>query len=143
MNLLPRLTQNNFTRLILAGIFKMLKLKKLSTNYDYASYKKSKDYNIRRIIVDIKKTSLRGYFSSMHNVLFDPVDVDFDNLVVSSKNILMIHGEKDRVFPFKRIKNLAEQKDIKFIPIPNSNHLPVFNAVDTLAEIIFIEIIMR
>jgi len=143
MDLLPRLARNNLTKVLLKVFFRISILRKVSANYDYGSYKNSSDYNAKRIFIDIKYTSFKGYFASMYNLLFLPVDEDYNKLLESGKNILMIHGEKDKVFSFSRIEKQAELKDIRFISIPNSNHLPVFNAVDILSEILFLELILK
>ncbi len=140
---LYRLFQNSLTRNFMKLFFKKMSFKKPSGNFDYAAFKNSSDHNIRRLLIDIKSTSLRGYSASVHNLLFSPVDEIFKQLVESGINILMIHGEKDRVFSIKCIRRAAEQRDIKFIGIPGSNHLPVFNAARELAEIIFLEAIMK
>jgi len=137
------LFQNSLIRNLLKQIFKITSLNKPSINYDYAAFKNSSDHNIRRIFIDIKSTSLKGYIASLNNVLFSPIDDDFKDIIGSKKNILMIHGEKDKVFSINCLKKVAESRDIRFISIPDSNHLPVFNAVDELAEIIFLEVIMK
>ncbi len=140
---LYRLFQNSAARSFLKLFFKKTSFNKPSGNFDYASFKNSSDHNIRRLLIDIKNTALRGYSASVYNLLFYPVDEDYKHLVESGINILMIHGEKDRVFSIKCIRRAAEQRDIKFIGIPGSNHLPVFNAARELAEIIFLEAIMK
>lgn len=141
--LLFKLIYNKITRDSLKLLFRKYNLTKLSENFDYDTFKNSSDYNIQRIFIDIKNTSLKGYFASLYNLLFSPIYDDFENLLKSKKDILMIHGEKDRVFSFDLVRKQAELYNVKFIGIPNTNHLPVFNAVDTLAEIIFLEVIVK
>ena len=55
----------------------------------------------------------------------------------------LIKRVKYKWFSVNIVKKQAELQDIKFIGIPNTNHLPVFNAVDPLAEIIFLEVIIK
>ena len=141
--LMFKLVHNKITRNSLKLLFRKYNLSKLSENFDYDAFRDSSDYNIQRIFIDIKNTSLKGYFASLYNLLFSPIYDDFENLLKTKRNILMIHGEKDRVFSFNIVKKQAELQDIKFIGIPNTNHLPVFNAVDPLAEIIFLEVIIK
>ncbi|MCK5198532.1 MAG: alpha/beta fold hydrolase, partial [Spirochaetales bacterium] len=113
--------RNSVIRNSLKLIFKITSLNKPSINYDYAAFKNSSDHNIRRIFIDIKSTSLKGYIASLNNVLFSPIDDDFKDIIGSKKNILMIHGEKDRVFSINCLKKMAESRDIRFIGIPGSN----------------------
>ncbi len=141
--LLFKLIHNKITRDSLKLLFRKYNLTKLSENFDYNEFRNSSDYNIQRIFIDIKNTSLKGYFASLYNLLYSPIYNDFESLHKLKKDILMIHGEKDRIFSFDLVRKQAELHNIKFIGIPNTNHLPVFNAIDVLAEIIFLEVIVK
>ncbi|MCK5282601.1 MAG: alpha/beta fold hydrolase [Nanoarchaeota archaeon] len=134
------LIRNKVMQKSLKLLFKKVKLPKNLINYDYKAYQKSADYNMRRIFVDIKNTSLKGYFASLYYLSFDSIYDDFQKLLHQKTKIIMIHGKKDRVFPYKEIEEKAKKGDVKLVMLPESNHLPVLNSSGKLAEIILGEL---
>ncbi len=102
--------------------------------------KKFLDYNIIRLLLDIKNTSFRGYFSSLYVLILNTSSEDFLELLHKKTKVIMVHGKKDRVFPYKGIKKNAKEKNVKLFTLAKSNHLPVFNAYDKLAKIILKEL---
>ncbi|MCK5450070.1 hypothetical protein KAI32_04335 [Candidatus Pacearchaeota archaeon] len=115
-------------------------LSKNSINYNYDGYKNSSDFNVKRIFLDIKNTSFKGYFVSIYHLTFHPVCKDFQKLLLEETKITMIHGKKDSVFPYGKIKRMTKEKNIKLITISDSNHLPLLNSTKKLSQIIFGEL---
>jgi pimeloyl-ACP methyl ester carboxylesterase len=100
-------------------------IKKTGGHIDYKKYKDSGDWNVRRTIADVSNTGLRSYlFSSYHAYKFDMEDY-LEKIKVP---ILVIHGDKDTIFPIssgRRMHNLI--KNSKFVVFKGSDHIIVLN----------------
>ncbi len=100
----------------------------------YAKYEKSGDFNPKRIGSDILHTSPKSYLYISREI----VNFDFSHKLSNiQNNVLLIHGEKDRVFPlhiaFSLQKKLAH---CKLAVIKGGNHLTVLNKKTEVIEII-------
>ena len=135
-----KIVQNKVMQKTLKLLFKNTKFNKTLINYDYKEFKKSSDYNARRIFLDIKNTSLKGYFASLYYLSFNSIEKDFQELLQKKTKIVMIHGKKDKIFPYENIKKEVKNKNIKLVSLSESNHLPVFNSRGELVKIILSEL---
>lgn len=100
----------------------------------YAKYKKSGDFNPIRICSDIFHTSPKSYLYISREV----VNINFSKQIPAIKQpVLLIHGEKDRVFPIKIAKELQKNlKNSKLETIKQANHLLVLNSNPELIKLI-------
>jgi len=92
---------------------------------DYSRFKNSGDWSISRNFADIPNTGVRVFLYC----LSQSYKFDRENIL---KNIhvptLIIHGEKDSIFPVSNGKKMAaEIKNSKLILLPNANHILVLN----------------
>ncbi|MFH1505513.1 MAG: MJ1255/VC2487 family glycosyltransferase [archaeon] len=134
-----KIVQNKATRKSLTALFKISRTRKKLNNYDYKRWKKSADINLARLFIDIKKTSLKGYFGSLYTMTFDSAHEDF--LKLNEKgSVVLIHGKKDRIFPYKKLRKSLKGKKGRLITINRSNHLPVFNSIGPLSKLLVKEV---
>jgi pimeloyl-ACP methyl ester carboxylesterase len=101
---------------------------------DYSKYLKTGDWNARRIIADLKMTSLRVYlFSLMQSYEFDSEDF----LGEIKIPCLMVHGKKDSIFPMENSILMAEKiKDSKLVLLDKADHIVVLNNFKEVSEAI-------
>lgn len=94
-------------------------------HFDYAPYKKARDWNIGMTFSDIRLTGLRAYlFSSLRtfDVTYDDL---FSKIVVPT---LLIHGRKDSIFPIKN--SITMEKNIphaQMVILEDGDHIIVVN----------------
>lgn len=100
----------------------------------YAKYENSGDFNPRRIGSDVLHTSPKSYLYITREI----VNFNFSHkLSKINNNVLLVHGEKDRVFPLKNAFELAKKlPHSKLSIIKNGNHLTVLNKRTELIKII-------
>ena len=80
-----------------------LKTKKTLGQVDYSKYKQTGDWNIPRMKADVFNTGLKSYIYSVnHAYKFNAQDY----LKKLKIPILIIHGDKDTIFPIKSAKKL-------------------------------------
>lgn len=115
----------------LLNFFPHIYLKKYPS---YVKYEKSGDFNAKRISSDIMHTSPKSYLYISREI----VGFDFaDKVSQIQSNVLLIHGEKDRVFPVKIAYELRKKlKHSKLEIIKKANHLLVLNSNQELINII-------
>lgn len=100
----------------------------------YKKYEKSGDFNPRRIGSDFLHTSPRSYLYIAREI----VNFNFAHKLSKIKNnVLLIHGEKDRVFPLKIAFELHKKiNKSKLVVIKKGNHLTVLSKQTQLINII-------
>lgn len=104
-------------------------------NYpSYSKYEKSGDYNAKRIGSDIVHTSPKSYLYISREI----VNFNFaSKLAKVENNVLLIHGEKDRIFPAEIAFELKKKiKNAKLKIIKRANHLIVLNSNSEAIRII-------
>lgn len=97
---------------------------------DYRDFPKNTDFNPSRMYSDIANTGLRTYIHCLRHSL--RVDYEQKARRVDCP-VLLIHGDADRVFPFRHA--LHAQKQIphaRLIRVPKANHVVVLTHVDLL-----------
>ncbi len=128
-----RIIRSTLIQKSLHTLFNALALTEEGDDIDYSRFRNTPDYDIHRIFTDIKNTSLKSYFASLYALSqFSPQDF---KKIAGKIKIIMIHGTKDRVFPYSEIKQKVKKLDVKLISL-NSNHIPVINSVPALARAI-------
>jgi pimeloyl-ACP methyl ester carboxylesterase len=99
---------------------------------DYARYRGTGDWNIRRIAADIYRTSLRVYlycFKHAHDV------PDEQWLKVQNKTHI-IHGTKDSVIPIHNAQALAKKLNCTMTAVSDANHIVVLNNANTIISLL-------
>jgi pimeloyl-ACP methyl ester carboxylesterase len=92
---------------------------------DYSKFLNTGDWDIKRIFVDIRNTSLRVYCYCLWQA--DKIDGD---KMISNLNlpVLIVHGKKDTVFPCSDSARMAKKIPGSRLKIlPNANHILVIN----------------
>lgn len=138
-----RVSQNSFIKYLIYTIFKVAKSNKNLQDFDYKKYKDSQDYDIKRLFMDVKYTSIKGYLGSLYQLLYSSVFDDYKELQRIEMPICLIHGKKDKIFPYNEILHNTKKDKIELIPINKSNHLPVFNSVRELSDILIYKFMKR
>lgn len=102
---------------------------------DYSKYKKTKDWNIRRLLKDILNTGIRIYLYCIRQTYDFNRDIFLKNIHIL---ILIIHGKNDSIFPIKYAYRLHKEiKNSEIAIIDNTDHILVlnnFNEVSTLIQ---------
>lgn len=101
---------------------------------DYAAYKGTGDWNVRRIFADIRNATLRVYlFCNIHVYNFNREDV----WKATNARILIVHGEKDSVVPVDNAIRLSKiMPNSKLEVIKSANHILVLNNEKEISSLI-------
>lgn len=101
---------------------------------DYSKYPRSGDWNIPRMIDDIRNTSMRVYLHCTRQVCeFQRLDL-LDRITVP---VLIIHGKKDTIFPVKNSVMIAKKiKGAQLLLIDNASHSAQQVVMDEAAQAI-------
>jgi pimeloyl-ACP methyl ester carboxylesterase len=92
---------------------------------DYGKYPDSGDWNIPRMIADVGNTTLRVYLYCTRQT-YVPDWEDF--LPEIAKPTLIMHGQKDSIFPVRNSLVMDKKiKDTKLIILPQADHILVLN----------------
>lgn len=100
----------------------------------YQKYENSGDFNPKRIGSDILHTSPKSYLYISREI----INFDFSHKLNKIKNnVILIHGNKDRVFPLPIAFSLQKKlTHCKLIVIKGGNHLTVLNKKADIVKII-------
>jgi pimeloyl-ACP methyl ester carboxylesterase len=125
---------------ILTGIVRYLPFNpKPRGHVDYAPYKNTADWSIKRNLADMKNTGLHAHFFSLRQSLNPKMEYELQKINVPT---LIMHGERDSMVPLKNVLRMSERiKNAEFKSIPNVNHNTARDAVKEISEAIenFIE----
>ena len=123
-----KMPQAKISRMIVNAVTKIrfpIFLKKTRKHLDYSKYLNSGDFNIRRTIADVSNTSLQVFLMcTKQSYLFD-----YENMLGSiDKPVLIMSGEKDKIFPNEYARLMAQKiPNAKIITIKNTDHIIVLN----------------
>jgi len=99
---------------------------------NYKDFPRNTDFNPKRMYGDIANTGLCTYVHCLRHAL----RVDYEKKAGQVDcPVLLIHGDADRVFPFRHA--LHAQKQIphaRLIRVPNANHVVVLTHADLLSR---------
>lgn len=103
---------------------------KAGGHIDYTRFPNTGDWNIPRMIADVGNTTLRVYlYATRQTYDFDGEDI----LGRISIPALIIHGEKDTIFPVKYGVLMAGKiPGAKLVLFEDSDHILVLNKVDRI-----------
>lgn len=109
-----------------AHLFRLLPFSaKIGTHIDYSRFKGSGDWDIPRNLADIPNTSLRVFLYSLNQAYKFDRESTLKDIHVPT---LIIHGEKDSIFPVSNAKKMAAKiKNSKLVLLPTANHILVLN----------------
>lgn len=98
----------------------------------YEQYASNGDFNLRRVVADIRATSLKSYLLCCSNVLaYDATDL----LSLITVPTLVVGGEKDSIFPPAVTRDLARRiVSADYAVIPNANHIVVISMPESLTH---------
>lgn len=105
---------------------------KAGGHIDYARYKNTGDWNVRRMIADVGNTTLRVYLY----VTLQSYTVDREEFLSHIKiPVLLVHGKKDTIFPAENSVFMKEKiKDSELVLIDNTDHIVVLNNFDDVSK---------
>lgn len=97
---------------------------------DYKDFPRNTDFNPKRMYSDIANTGLRTYIHCLRHAL----RVDYERIAGQVDcPVLLIHGDADRVFPFRHaLRALKQIPHARLIRVPHANHVVVLTHVDLL-----------
>ncbi|HEY4694810.1 MAG TPA: alpha/beta hydrolase [Candidatus Nanoarchaeia archaeon] len=102
-----------------------------NNNYtDYNRFTDTADFNLLRILSDIRSCSFKTYAAGIL------VGNHFENKNYQDIKVpsLLIHGEKDMIFPYKPVQSQAhEMSNFKFESLP-TNHITLLNLPDEITK---------
>lgn len=117
---------------LITPILNFFGLKKKFGQVDYSNYKKTGDWNIRRMHADIKNTGLKSYiYSTKHAYGFNA-----ENYLSKIKiPVLIIHGDKDTIFPISSARKMASKiKSSKLVLFKGADHIIPLNYYEKLSK---------
>ena len=106
---------------------------------DYAKYRNTTDWSIRRNYADVKNTTLRVYLHSLKQSLKVNQEYLLEKIKVPT---LIIHGARDTMAPVANSITLSKKiKNSQLMIIPDIDHIVVLNKVKEVSDAIesFIE----
>lgn len=120
--------------------FGILLLKKLpfrghtGKHIDYSRYTNTSDWDIPRMIADIRNTSIQVYLYATKQAC----GFDGENILKELYTpTLIIHGNKDTICPFEYGVIMAKKiSSAKLIIIDEGNHFPIFNNFKEVSQAI-------
>jgi len=101
---------------------------------DYSKYVPTGDWSPRRIIPDLRNTSLRAYIFCMKHIYRLDTDEWWHGLQLP---VLIVHGKKDTMIPVGQAKKLHMlMPNSKLVLLENANHVfPINNVPEVIAAI--------
>ncbi len=101
---------------------------------DYSNYPNSGDWNIPRMIADIRNTSMKTYLHcTRQSCIFDRMNA-LEQITVP---VLIIHGKKDTIFPVNNSVELAKKiQGAKLVLLDNAAHAAQQVVMDDAARAI-------
>lgn len=100
----------------------------------YEQYADSGDFNVRRLIADIRATSLRSYLMCCSQAFSYDATHLLEKITIPT---LVISGEKDSIFPPEVARSIADRiKNADLTIVPEANHIIVISKPHDIAEII-------
>lgn len=101
---------------------------------DYTGYRPTGDWTLRRIIADVRQTSLRVYAYCLCNVFRADLDPWWQDIRVRS---LFVHGARDSVIPLESAQRLhALVRDSRLVVLADANHILPVNDPEDIAALI-------
>jgi len=112
---------------------------KIGGHIDYSKYKNTGDWNIRRMLADIRNTSLRIFLYCLKQLYKFDRESFLDKINIP---VLIMHGKSDTIISVKNSVIIAKRiSHSKLILLDNTDHIIVLNNFPEVSEAIenFIE----
>jgi pimeloyl-ACP methyl ester carboxylesterase len=107
-------------------------IKKKGSHVDYSKYMMTGDWNIPRMIADIRNTTLRIY---LYGTLQSYYVNSYDFLPKIKQQTLIIHGAKDTIFPLNHAQEMSRAiKNCKMIVLGKADHILVLNYFEIISK---------
>lgn len=105
---------------------------RVGKHIDYSRYPMSGDWNIPRMMADIKNTGLDIYlYCSKQSYHFDH-EAHLEKIHIP---VLLIHGKKDTIFPFENATIMAKKiPEARLMLIDKADHILVLNHFDAITN---------
>lgn len=101
---------------------------------DYSKYPNTKDWNIRRVIADVRSVGLKTYLWSTKQAYKFNAESFLDKIKIP---VLLIHGKKDSIFPYTNSLEMNRKiKNSKLIILEDIDHILVLNKTQEICKII-------
>ncbi len=114
------------------GLFPFLK--RVGGHLDYARYKNTGDWNVRRIFADVSNTGLHAYFYCLKQLYGFNRENRLEEIHVPT---LIIHGTKDSMVPYQHsVEATKKIAGAKLIILQNANHILILNNFPEVAQAI-------
>lgn len=117
------------------SILKRLPSSKLPGNHvDYSLYPNGGDWDIQRIVADVRNTTLRVYLYATRQAYYFDAENFLKDIHIP---VLIVHGQNDTIFPFKYGALMSDKiQGSKFVLLKDANHVLVLNKIkDIIKEI--------
>lgn len=107
---------------------------KVGGHVDYSRYKNTGDWNIRRMIADIRNTGLKVYlYCTKQSYKFDRESF-LEQIKIP---VLIVHGKNDTIFPVEGSRIMAGKiKNSQLVLLDNADHIIVLNNFTEVSEAI-------
>ena len=110
-----------------AGLLSNLHMRTLGSRTDYSRYTPASDWDLRRIVADVRHTGLRSYIFSFRHIAMKDRDAEWAELHLP---ILLIHGTRDSYIPVRFAEELQKKlPHAKLHLIEGGNHILPLNHV--------------
>jgi 3-oxoadipate enol-lactonase len=107
---------------------------KQGSHVDYAKYRNTGDWNMRRMLADIRNTTARVTIFCLDLLCHSESVEKWKQLTVPAH---IIHGGRDSVIPVAHARKLAETlTSSQLIVLPNANHVLVLNDIAEVSAIL-------
>lgn len=101
---------------------------------DYQRLYPTGDWSLRRIIPDVRNTTLRVYTYCLRHLYTEHSDAYWEDIRMPT---IIVHGKKDTIVGYKNAEALARiVPHTRLILIPHANHILPVNAVPEIIEIL-------
>ena len=122
------------TLLCVSSILKIFPFPKVRGHVDYERHKNTGDWNIRRMISDVRNTGLRVYlYCTKQSYQFDGEHI-LDKVHIP---VLIMHGRRDTIFPVETAFVIANRiRGSRLIVLDDTNHIMVLNNEEELSDAI-------
>ena len=119
---------------LLIRFFNFLPLYKTTGKHiDYNLFPNSGDWDMRRLIADLRNTSLRIYVYCLKHIYTYHHDNFWKELLIP---VTVIHGTKDTISPYKNAEGIVKMvSDAKLVSLGNANHIIVLNCFNEVSEV--------
>jgi 3-oxoadipate enol-lactonase len=100
----------------------------------YDRYRGTGDWNVRRMIADIRNTSLRVYLYTTKQTYTFNREALLGRITIPT---LLIHGKRDSIFPVSNSLTMQKRiKHAKLLLLEDANHIIVLNKIPEVAKAI-------